>query len=66
MSNDKGMVRQSWSWDTALRGVIPPMISPLANSGDPDEAAAGRLVEQVLAGGAAACSCWAAVAKARG
>lgn len=43
--------RQSWSWDTALQGVIPPMISPLTESGDPDEAAIGRLVEHILAGG---------------
>ncbi|HEV8310656.1 MAG TPA: dihydrodipicolinate synthase family protein [Methylomirabilota bacterium] len=41
-----------WSWDTALSGVIPPLISPLAASGDPDAAAMGRLVQHVLAGGA--------------
>ena len=42
---------QSWSWETALRGVIPPMISPLTTSGDPDVAAIDLLVEHVLGGG---------------
>jgi 4-hydroxy-tetrahydrodipicolinate synthase len=40
-----------WSWDTALLGVVPPMISPLAPSGDVDEAAVAVLVEHILAGG---------------
>ncbi len=42
---------QSWSWETALRGVIPPLISPLTPSGDPDAAAIDLLVEHVLRGG---------------
>lgn len=42
---------QSWSWETALRGVIPPLISPLSSSGDPDAAAIDLLVEHVLGGG---------------
>ncbi len=42
---------QSWSWETALRGVIPPIISPLTTSGDPDVAAIDLLVEHVLRGG---------------
>jgi 4-hydroxy-tetrahydrodipicolinate synthase len=45
------MGRQSWSWDAALQGVIPPMISPLTAWGDPDESATGRLVEHILVGG---------------
>lgn len=40
-----------WSWDTALSGVIPPLISPLSESGEPDPTATGALVEHVLAGG---------------
>lgn len=40
-----------WFWETALRGVIPPLISPLTPSGDADKAAIGLLVEHVLAGG---------------
>ena len=43
--------RQSWSWETALQGVIPPVISPLIARGDPDESATGRLVDHILAGG---------------
>jgi 4-hydroxy-tetrahydrodipicolinate synthase len=43
--------RQSWSWEVALRGVIPPMISPLTTSGDPDNLVTGRLVEHILAAG---------------
>jgi 4-hydroxy-tetrahydrodipicolinate synthase len=48
---DAGKVTPSWSWDTALQGVIPPMISPLNESGDSDETATCRLVEHILAGG---------------
>ena len=48
---NRGKVEPSWSWDTALQGVIPPMISPLNESGDPDETATRRLVEHILAGG---------------
>lgn len=42
----------AWSWDVALTGVIPPLISPLGRRGDPDAAAIRRLTEHVLAGGA--------------
>ena len=41
----------AWSWDTALRGVVPPLISPLHTTGDVDEVSVQRLVEHVLAGG---------------
>ena len=43
--------RASWSWDRALTGVVPPLISPLDRAGRPDEAAIGALVEHVLGGG---------------
>jgi len=66
MSWVAGESSQSWSWDTALYGVIPPLISPLTDSGDPDEAVTGRLVEHILAGAALASSCSAAAARARG
>ena len=42
---------RAWTWETALRGVIPPLISPLAAAGEPDEAAMAALVEHVLSGG---------------
>ena len=45
------MSGQSWSWDTALQGVIPPMISPLTEAEDPDESAIHRLVEHILSEG---------------
>lgn len=51
MVSGSGGIGKGWSWDTALCGVVPPMISPLTLSGDPDEAAIGTLVEHILAGG---------------
>ncbi len=42
---------KGWSWETALCGVIPPMISPLTASGEPDQAAIRKLVEHTLGGG---------------
>ncbi len=51
MPREERKAGRSWSWETALQGVVPPLISPLTDSGDPDEAATGRLVEHVLAGG---------------
>lgn len=44
-------VKRGWSWERALCGVIPPMISPLAASGEPDEAAIRKLVKHILGGG---------------
>ncbi len=41
----------AWSWDTALSGVIPPMISPLTASGEPDGDAIALLVEHIVTGG---------------
>jgi 4-hydroxy-tetrahydrodipicolinate synthase len=48
-----GSVRTNpgWSWDTALRGVIPPMISPLHETGEVDVEAVGRVADYILAGG---------------
>src|SRR5712692_1750480 len=43
--------RGSWSWDRALTGVVPPLISPLDGAGRVDEGAIAALVEYVLAGG---------------
>jgi len=40
-----------WSWDEALTGVIPPLISPLDVLGDADESAMEALVARVLEGG---------------
>jgi 4-hydroxy-tetrahydrodipicolinate synthase len=41
----------NWTWDEALRGVIPPMISPLTPAGVVDGAAVGRVAEYILGGG---------------
>jgi 4-hydroxy-tetrahydrodipicolinate synthase len=38
-------------WDEALRGVIPPMISPLTATGQVDADAVGRVAEYILDGG---------------
>src|SRR5574342_393011 len=51
MADVKQSVDRKWSWETALKGVIPPLISPLTVAGEPDGAAALALVEHVLAGG---------------
>lgn len=40
-----------WTWDKALDGVIPPIITPLGAGGDIDTAALAKVVEHVLAGG---------------
>jgi len=41
----------NWAWDDALRGVIPPMISPLTTSRQVDAEAVDRVVDYILAGG---------------
>ena len=46
-----GAVRGGWTWDDALCGVVPPMISPLREDGQADDEALGRVVDHVLAGG---------------
>lgn len=40
-----------WSWDETLTGVIPPLISPLDASEEPDGPATKALVARVLDGG---------------
>ncbi len=51
VGSGRGGAGQGWSWETALCGVVPPMISPLTASGEPDEAAIRKLVEHILGGG---------------
>lgn len=41
----------SWTWTSALTGVVPPLISPLGDGGDADPGAMAALVEHVVAGG---------------
>jgi 4-hydroxy-tetrahydrodipicolinate synthase len=38
----------AWSWDAALTGVVPPLISPLTASRRPDRAALERVIGRVL------------------
>ena len=45
------MGNSNWAWDDALRGVIPPMISPLTSSGQVDAEAVGRVADYILGGG---------------
>ena len=45
------MTSTTWSWDEALTGVVPPLISPLTDGGDVDGPATGAVVEHVLGGG---------------
>ena len=45
------MADSSWTWDDSLRGVIPPMISPLTESGVVDVDAVGRMADYILDGG---------------
>jgi 4-hydroxy-tetrahydrodipicolinate synthase len=51
MPSQTGCPAPGWSWDTALCGIIPPMISPLAPAGEPDGPAIALLVEHILVGG---------------
>ncbi|HLZ27991.1 MAG TPA: hypothetical protein VKV73_11800 [Chloroflexota bacterium] len=52
-TSHNGSITPAWSWDTALRGVIPPMISPLDEAGQVDVAAVGRGADYILDGGCA-------------
>lgn len=45
------MAYAKWTWDDALQGVIPPMISPLTEAGLVDEEAVGRVADYILEGG---------------
>lgn len=44
-------VTAAWTWETALTGVVPPLISPLDDADEPDAAAMARLVEHAIGGG---------------
>jgi 4-hydroxy-tetrahydrodipicolinate synthase len=45
------MTSSSWTWDQALRGVIPPMISPLTPGMRADAAGVDRIANFILDGG---------------
>ncbi|HEX7547447.1 MAG TPA: dihydrodipicolinate synthase family protein, partial [Candidatus Methylomirabilis sp.] len=51
MPSETGKTNSGWSWDTALCGVVPPMISPLNETGESDGDALKALVEHILDGG---------------
>jgi 4-hydroxy-tetrahydrodipicolinate synthase len=51
LSTHNGSVKDAWAWDVALRGVIPPMISPLNEAGQVDVEAVGRVANYILDGG---------------
>ena len=36
MASGNGRRADVWTWDEALRGVVPPLISPLNSSGNAD------------------------------
>jgi dihydrodipicolinate synthase/N-acetylneuraminate lyase len=45
------MTSTSWTWDQALQGVIPPMISPLTPDMDADADGVSRMADFILDGG---------------
>ena len=51
MAPETGGARTGWTWDDALCGVVPPLISPFRDPGELDPTAFARVVEHVLAGG---------------
>jgi len=51
MASGNGRRADAWTWDEALCGVVPPLISPLDSTGQPDAAAMDALVSHVLAVG---------------
>ena len=51
MPSETGRTNPNWSWDTALCGVVPPMISPLNETGESDGDALKTLVGHILNGG---------------
>jgi dihydrodipicolinate synthase/N-acetylneuraminate lyase len=51
LTTHNGSVKRAWSWDEALRGVIPPMISPLTGAGQVDAGAVARVARYILDGG---------------
>lgn len=42
---------QAWTWESALQGIVPPMISPLTATGEVDGAALAAVVDHILGGG---------------
>jgi len=50
MSAD-GTKTQAWTWDLALQGIVPPMISPLSGTGEVDGKALTVIVNHILGGG---------------
>jgi 4-hydroxy-tetrahydrodipicolinate synthase len=48
---DGSGTQRAWSWDSALQGIIPPMISPLTRRGAVDGAVLNALVAHLLDGG---------------
>jgi len=40
-----------WTWEIALEGVIPPIITPLGSGGEIDLVALDKVIEHVLVGG---------------
>ena len=42
---------QAWTWDAALQGIVPPMISPLSATGEVDGEALTVIVNHILGGG---------------
>jgi 4-hydroxy-tetrahydrodipicolinate synthase len=51
MPSERKVREDPWTWDGALSGVVPPMISPLTESLALDAEALRRLVEHILEGG---------------
>jgi len=51
MSSANPTAKPAWSWGSALCGVIPPMISPLNQTGELDGDALKKLMEHILGGG---------------
>src|SRR5262245_17469527 len=51
MASRNGRRAEAWTWDEALRGVVPPLISPLTSSGQVDAPAMAALVSHVLEAG---------------
>ena len=50
MSAD-GTKSRAWTWDLALQGIVPPMISPLGATGEVDGTALTVVVNHILGGG---------------
>jgi len=46
-----GTKAQAWTWDTALQGIVPPMISPLNATGEVGGDALTVVVNHILGGG---------------